>query len=93
MAKKEYVRLSIKEREFLLKGLAEGKTQKRISEELFRDPSTISREIRRSNMSRSSYSPSSGQKDAEYQSTKRRRTSKLSTNQELRRRKQISVTI
>lgn len=83
MAKKEYLRFTINEREILLKGLAEGRTQKWISEELSRSPSTISREIRRGEMFRSSYRPSSGQKDAEYQSTKRRRVYKLLINKEL----------
>ena len=47
MALNQYNRLSIDEREFLYKGLAEGKQQKDIAKELNRDPSTISREIRK----------------------------------------------
>lgn len=83
MANKKYVRFSIEEREILLKGLAEGKTQKAIAEELDRHQSTISREIRRIKMNRFSYRPSSGQKDADQQSIKRKRVYKLLINEEL----------
>ena len=83
MAKKKYVRLNIKEREILFKGLAEGRSQKSIAEELERHPSTISREIRRIEMNRFSYRPSDGQKDADQQSAKRKRTYKLLINKEL----------
>jgi len=83
MAQNHYTRLSIDEREFLYKSLAEGKWQKDIAEELNRHPSTISREVRRDNMNRSSYRPSHGEKSAERESLKRKRKYRLVEDQNL----------
>ena len=83
MAQNHYTRFSIDEREFLYKSLAEGKWQKDIAKELNRHPSTISREIKRDNMSRSSYRPSLGEKIAKQESLKRKRKYKLVEDQNL----------
>jgi len=83
MAKTLYSRFTIDEREILFKRLAEGKYQKDIAKELSRDPSTISREIQRSGMSRSSYRPSIAEEDVEIQKLKRRRKYKLVENRDL----------
>ena len=83
MTQNHYSRLSIDEREILYKSLAEGKKQKDIAKALNRDPSTISREIRRDGMNRSTYRPSNAEKDFKRESLKRRRKYKLVEDQEL----------
>lgn len=83
MTEKLYSRLTIEEREILLKGLAEGRTQKSIAKELNRNPSTISREIRRCKMNCLTYRPSIGNKDAKKKSVNRKRKYKIFTNSEL----------
>lgn len=83
MAQNQYTRLSIDEREFLYKSLAEGKWQKDIAKELTRDPSTISREIRRDGMRKSSYRPSYAEKAVKRESLRRKRKYKLVEDQEL----------
>lgn len=83
MAQKEYSRLSINEREILFKRLAERKRQKEIAKELSRHPSTISREIRRAGMNRSSYLPFAADQNSQALSFNRRRKYKILENQEL----------
>lgn len=83
MAQKLYTRLSVAEREILFKHLAEGWSQKDIAIELGRNPSTISREITRVGMTKSTYSLNLGEKHASIESKKRKRKFKLVENQEL----------
>lgn len=78
-----YTRFSIYEREIIYKRLAEGVSQKSIAEELDRNPSSISREIRRSGMNQSTYRPSIGEEHANDQAVKRKRKYKLFENKEL----------
>ena len=83
MAKRGYTRFTIEEREILFKRIAEGKSQESIAKELSRDPSTISREIRRNGMCRSTYRLSCAEKHAKQESLKRKKKFKLIENQEL----------
>lgn len=83
MAQNSYTRFSVNEREILFKRLAEGKGQKDIAIELNRNPSTISREIRRTGMNRLTYRPSLGEKHSCNESQKRKRKYKLIENQDL----------
>jgi IS30 family transposase len=83
MAKKKYSRLTINEREIILKGLSEGKTQKEIANDLGRHPSTLSREINKIEMNKSSYSPNNGQQEACKQARKRKRKYKINTEKKL----------
>ncbi len=83
MAQKKYKKLTIEEREILFKRLSEGKQQNFIAKELCRDPSCISREIRRAGMNRRTYRPSVAEKNAKQQSLKRRRKYKLLENNDL----------
>ena len=81
MAQKKYERFTITEREILFKGLAQNKLQKEIAEELNRNPSTISREIRRTGLNRLSYCPSEAKLDVTKQSLKRKRRQKIIQNE------------
>jgi IS30 family transposase len=83
MVQNGYSRFSLTEREILFKLLAEGKKQKDIATELGRNPSTVSREIRRNGMTKRTYRPSHAEKHVLIESRKRRRKYKLVENQEL----------
>jgi transposase, IS30 family len=83
MARMTYSRLSITEQEIIHKRLAEGRSQKSIAEELARHESTISREIHREGMTRSTYRPSLAVEHAKKQAFKRRRKNKLVLDKEL----------
>ena len=83
MAKNQYSRLTIDEREILYKGLAEGRYQKDIAKELNCHPSTVSREVRKGGMNRLTYRPNLAEKDAKRESLKRKRKYKLVEDQEL----------
>jgi IS30 family transposase len=72
-----YKRLTIRDREIIFKGLAQGLQQKEIAKKLGKHPSAISREIRRDGKERESYSPSAAQEHATRQALLRRRKAKL----------------
>lgn len=83
MAKSKYTRIKFEERELIYKSLAEGKSQSDIAKKLDRDPSVISREIRRDSMDRNTYRPSRADIHAKLQSLKRKKKYKLVENQNL----------
>lgn len=76
MAQK-YLRLSIIEREIIYKYIAEKKSQEDIAKELKRHPSTISKEIHRDGMNRSTYTPSMAEKDAKSKNIMRKKKYKI----------------
>ena len=81
--KLKYTNFDDNERELLFKYLVQGKTQTFIAEVLNRDPSTVSREIRRDGMTRKSYSPIKASLYAKRKALKRKKKIKLSSDSAL----------
>lgn len=80
-----YNRLSVKEREEISLGLAQGRSRRDIAHTLGRYPSTISREIKRNNNCVSNYRAVESQVRADYQSHNTiRKMRKLEDNEQLK---------